>query len=181
MNGTPLARAPSQQEPEAYEALIQKYGRLLWTVASGILSGVGSREDVEEVISDVFVELWQHPEGFDPGKSSIKTFLCVKTRSRAVDRLRQLRRVEADPLEEAQSPQDLLADLTAKATMAEIYRQLRAFPQPDGQILTLRLLYELKPSEIAGKLGLPVKQVYEKIRRGKARLADALQQEGYYE
>lgn len=49
-----LARALRRRDQRVYEELMEDYGRLLWTIVSGILSGVGTREDVEEVISDVF-------------------------------------------------------------------------------------------------------------------------------
>ena len=61
-----LARALRRRDQRVYEELMEDYGRLLWTIVSGILSGVGTREDVEEVISDVFWELWRQPEQFDP-------------------------------------------------------------------------------------------------------------------
>ena len=70
-----LARALRRQDQRVYEELMEDYGRLLWTIVSGILSGVGTREDVEEVISDVFWELWRQPEQFDPKRGEIQTLL----------------------------------------------------------------------------------------------------------
>lgn len=183
MNEQKLARELRQRKPAAYERLIQEYGRLIWTVAAGILAGVGFREDVEEVVADVFVELWQRPEQFDPARGDMKRFLCVKAKSRAIDRMRQLCRTTALALEEQPEPavEDVQTALLRCCTVQQIQDSLAAMPPPDGEILALRLLYELKPAEIAVKLSLPLPQVYERIRRGKARLAAILRQEGYYE
>ncbi|MFR8873154.1 MAG: sigma factor [Oscillospiraceae bacterium] len=97
-----LARALRRRDQRVYEELMEDYGQLLWTIVSGILSGVGTREDVEEVISDVFWELWRQPEQFDPKRGEIQTLLRVKAQSRAIDRLRKLCRAPTVPLEEAE-------------------------------------------------------------------------------
>ena len=58
-----------------YQELPEQYGRLLWTIAAGILAGVGTREDVEDIIADVFFSLYERPEQFDPRRGSLKTWL----------------------------------------------------------------------------------------------------------
>ena len=44
--------------------------------------------EAEDLCHDVFLEIIQHPEQYDPERGSIKAWLGVKTRSRAIDRLR---------------------------------------------------------------------------------------------
>lgn len=183
MDQNALARRLRKQDERLYEQLMANYGRLLWTIVSGILAGCGTKEDVEEVVSDVFVELWQNPHLFDPSRGEIKAFLCVKAKSRAIDRLRQLRRVDAVPLDEVEDSAagDLLEQLLSPMTLGRILGLLAEMGQPDQEILTLRLIYTVKPADIAAKLRLPVNLVYEKIRRGKAKLASALKREGMYD
>lgn len=175
-----LARALRRRDQRVYEELMEDYGRLLWTIVSGILSGVGTREDVEEVISDVFWELGRQPEQFDPKRGEIQTLLRVKAQSRAIDRLRKLCRAPTVPLEEAEeaSGGDLWECISQRDTVRAVCRLLRNTKQPDREILTLRILYGVKPADIAAKLHLPVQQVYERLRRGKNRLAESLRQEG---
>lgn len=183
MNQSDLTRDLRRRKSAAYEQLMHQYGRLLWTIAAGILHGAGTPEDVEEVVADVFVELWRKPEQFDPQRATLKSFLCLKTRTRAIDRLRSIcRRVET-PMDETQEPytDDLQRELLQRCTIERVQSLLAALDPPDGEILTLRLLYELKPADIAAKLDLPTAQVYERIRKGKARLTAILRQEGYYE
>lgn len=183
MNETELTRDLRRRRASAYELLTRQYGRLLWTIAAGILHGVGTPEDVEEIVADVFVELWQKPEQFDPERSSLRTFLCVKARSRAIDRLRSLCRHGETPMDEVPEPyvEDVQQQLLQSCTVERVLAVLNGLTPPDREILTLRLVYELKPADIAAKLNIPVTQVYERIRKGKAQLIAVLRQEGYYE
>lgn len=183
MNDADLIRELQRRKNAALELLMRRYGRLLWTVAAGILRDSGTPEDAEEVVADVFVELWQRPEQFDPGRSSLRSFLCMKTRSRAIDRLRSLCRRPELPMEQAPEPStdDLQRALLGSCTVERIRQMLEALPPPDRQVMTLRLLYELKPAEIAAKLELPVREIYDRIRKGKTQLRAALRQEGYDE
>ncbi|MDO5409761.1 MAG: sigma-70 family RNA polymerase sigma factor [Lachnospiraceae bacterium] len=171
------------RKPEVYEELMQDYSRLLWTLAAGILNGYGSREDVEDVISDVFLSLWEHPEQFDEKRGSIKTWLCVKTRSTAIDCLRKKYRevLSAEETGEEWKQSGNLEEDTVflqfleKQQTTKILMQIQNLEFPDREILMLRLIYEMKPALIAAKLNLPAAEVYSRIRTGKRRLKKSLE------
>ena len=55
---TDMKGVPELTEREL-EKIINKYSRLLWSVSSKILNGIGDEQDVEECIADVFIDLWQ--------------------------------------------------------------------------------------------------------------------------
>lgn len=173
MNTHDIPKGIQGRDPAVYERLMETYSKLLWTIAAGILSGSGSREDVEEVVADVFIGLWEHPETYQPQRGGIRTFLCLRVRSLALDRLRQLLGRSAVSLEDC-SPAEPVIDLDAQDTVLAVKAYLDGLPAPDREILTLRLLYELKPALIAAKLQLPVSLVYERIRRGRTRLIQTL-------
>lgn len=173
------------KDPQAYEYLMACYSRLLWTIAAGILNGAGTREDVEDVISDVFLSLWEHPEQFDETRGSIKTWLCVKTRSRAIDLLRKNCResfagektTEEDTgqIWELRSEEDTILDqILVRQQAAEVVKQIQELEPPNREILMLRLVYEVKPALIAAKLKLPVEEIYDRIRMGKRKLKQKL-------
>lgn len=169
------------RNPQTYEYLMTCYSRLLWTIAAGILNGVGTREDVEDVISDVFLSLWEHPQQFDETRGSIKTWLCVKTRSRAIDLLRKncresfsaekLSGGDSGQIRELRAEEDPILDqILLRQQAAEVVRQIQALEPPNREILMLRLVYEVKPTLIAAKLKLPVEEIYDRIRIGKRKL-----------
>lgn len=104
MDETTVVRRIRKGDPRVYDLLIEEYGRLLWTIVAGILVGNGTQEDVEEVVSDVFIALWQKPQAYDPARSSLRAYLCVMAKSRALDRLRRLCRAPVVSLDTEQEP-----------------------------------------------------------------------------
>lgn len=177
INEEKLIKRLKEHNTRAYEQLIDGYSRLLFTVCAGILHGVGTREDVEDVVADCFCEFWQNVQKYDSERGGLKTYLCAITRSRAIDRLRLLCRRREDPIDNVyeDSPQNLtddrlLENLISKESVLSVWKYMQSFPEPDREILTLRFFYELKPSDIAAKLSVPVSSVYERVRCGREKL-----------
>lgn len=100
MKDETIIAAISQRDPEVMDHVINQYSRLLWPIAGAVLKNAGSEQDVEECVADTFIYLWEHPDKFNPGRGSLKTLLCILTRSRAIDRYRQITRHSVVPLEE---------------------------------------------------------------------------------
>lgn len=173
MSKNTIPKGIRDRDPAVFSNLMETYSKLLWTIAAGILTGTGSREDVEEVVSDVFISLWEHPEAYEPLRGGIRTYLCLRARSLALDRLRKILAQTAVSLEDS-GPDVPSLELEGQDTVLAAKEVLDRLGSPDREILTLRFLYELKPALIAAKLDLPVKYVYERIRWGKALLIDAL-------
>jgi RNA polymerase sigma-70 factor (ECF subfamily) len=58
-----------------------------------------SRRDAEEMVHDVFLEAWSHAGDYDPARSSVKTWLLLRLRSRCLDLMRSPARMRTEPLE----------------------------------------------------------------------------------
>lgn len=163
-------------DPEGMAVCMKQYARLLWPIASAVLSSVGSEQDVEECVADAFIYLWEHPEKFDPGRGKLKTLLCVVARSRAVDRYRVLNRRRTVSLEEAAladsfgMQEALMEGETRKALAAAV----QSLGEPGREILIRRYYDNQKPREIALALGMTVKQVDNSLYRSKRQLREVL-------
>ncbi len=90
MKDEKIREAISRGQGDVMNHVIEKYSRLLWPIASAVLEHVGSEQDVEECVADAFIYLWQYPEKFDPARGTLKNYLCLVVRSRAIDRYRQI-------------------------------------------------------------------------------------------
>lgn len=169
-------KAIAARDERVMNRLIDQYSRLLWSVAGDVLRSAGSEEDLEECVADVFVCLWMSPEKFDPARGTLKSYLCLMARSRALNRLRQLTRQSALPLEtlppsEEPEAAELLESRQQSQALREAIDTLR---EPDREILVRRYYYDQKPREIAAALDLPVKQIENRLYRAKRLLRDQL-------
>ena len=158
------------------ERTIDKYSRLLWTVAAKILDGIGNEQDAEECVADVFVDLWKDPESFDPSRGSLKTFLCLKARSKAIDRFRKLSSHMVEALDETQIPAvaDPADELIDRNRIRELYEATGRLDEPEKEIIIRRFFIGQKPSQISKIMGLPVRKIENVIFRAKLRLREEL-------
>ena len=176
MRDAQIVAAIGSRDEDMMNYVINKYSRLLWPIASAVLHNVGSEQDVEEVVADAFIYLWEHPQKFDPSRGTLKTLLCVIARSRAIDRYRELTRRQTVPLEEAvlSAGVGLQEQLMAAETNKELTAAVNALGEPAREILIRRYYYEQKPRQIALALGMTVKQVDNYLYRTKQQLRAAL-------
>jgi len=173
-----IINAIKNGDEAAIAQVIDKYSRLLWSVASAVLKNMGQEQDVEECVADVFISLWQQPEKYDAGRGGLRTWLCIKTRSRALDRYREISRRSALPLEEAVAAQVLGAEelVGTEETKRELASAIDTLALREREILIRRYYYEQKPREIALALGIPVKAVDNSLYRAKRKLREELEE-----
>lgn len=177
MSDEKLIRAIRAQDERAIAHVIETHSRLLWSIASAVLKDVGSMQDTEECVADTFISLWQSPDKFDPARGSLKTWLSIVARTKALDRCRALSRRDTLPLEEAafvqglDLPEDKLLQEDARLALQTAIGQL---DEPDREILLRRYYHGQKPRQIALALGIPVKQVENRLYRTKQKLRDIL-------
>ena len=175
-----IVAAIAKRDEEVMGYVIEKYSRLLWPIAAAVLKNVGSEQDVEECVADVFISLWEKPENFDPKRGKLKTLLCIMTRSRAIDRYRQITRRNTVPIEEALLTCGLCPqqDMLRKETRQELLAEIQALEEPSREILIRRYYYDQKPRQIALALGMTVKQVDNSLYRSKRLLREILTAKG---
>ena len=176
MRDAEIVAAIGNRDEDMMNYVIDKYSRLLWPIASAVLQNAGCEQDVEEVIADAFIYLWEHPQKFEPERGSLKTLLCVVARSRAIDRYRELTRRKTVPLEEAvlTAGMGLQEQLIAADTKRALTAAVNALGEPAREILIRRYYYEQKPRQIALALGMTVKQVDNSLYRSKQQLRSVL-------
>ena len=176
MKNEKIREAISRGQGEVMNHVIEKYSRLLWPIASAVLEHVGSEQDVEECVADAFIYFWQYPEKFDPVRGTLKQYLCLVVRSRAIDRYRQIIRKGELPLEEAvlSASVGLQEELISRETRQELVAAVNALGEPGREILVRRYYYNQKPRQIALALGMTVKQVDNSLYRSKQQLRKAL-------
>ena len=148
-------------------------------------SGCG-RDIAEDIAQDTMSVLWSKADLFDPGKSSLSTWLYRIARNRRVDGLRRSRIDYFDPADFAVELADPLAPVPGSALDTDrsekILREaLKNLPDHQEELIRLAFFGGLSHSEIAARVGLPLGTVKSRIRLAFARLRHALEARGVVE
>lgn len=172
MNDEQMVEAIRNKDEAAMGEAMEKYSGLLWSVASAVLDGVAPVQEVEECVADVFVCLWQNPDKYDAGKGKLKSWLALMARSRAIDRYRTImHRNEAEMEEDIVAERwDLCEDICEQDLRGRLWACIRRMEEPDREALVRRYYYDQKPKEIAAAMGIPRKQVENRLYQGKLKL-----------
>lgn len=156
--------------------IIDKYAKLLWSVAGAVLHRVGTAQDVEECVADVFIHLWENPHKFDSERGPLKSWLAMVARSKAIDRCRELAGISTVSWDETALIGSLgvMDDVMKAESRRLLIAAVNGLGEPDREILVRRYYYEQKPREIALALNMSVKQVDNRLYQTKRRLRQAL-------
>ncbi len=153
-------RAGDQQ---AMSELYDRYSKVVYAVALRVLQDAAGAEDV---LQDVFLQLWRKPDAFDASRGSLAAWLAVITRHRSIDRLRQ-RRPETDIEECVIAGGPDLRDETERALVIEKIRTaLQEMSSDQRTAMELAFFQGLTHTEIAEKTGEPLGTIKTRIRSG---------------
>jgi RNA polymerase sigma-70 factor (ECF subfamily) len=162
---------------EAFRRLYDRYASLVFTFALRLLS---SRSDAEDLLQEVFLQVWRQAQSYSPERGSPEAWLITMTRSRAIDKLRAHRRREMSPLasdEPSRVEGGTPMESPTQASEAKLMVQGVLVKLPEMQRIVLELAYfdGLTQSEIAARLGEPLGTVKTRMRAGLERLRGFLE------
>jgi RNA polymerase sigma-70 factor, ECF subfamily len=176
-----IVRSISDHSPEGIEALYDRYGGLAHTVALRILSDRGAAEDV---VQESFLAVWRRGSTFQPGRGSLRSWICTIVRNRAIDRLRGDRhRTRLDTPIEGESVEPAVTDpwvaVALELSGEEVRKALAELPTEQRQTIELAYYGGYSQSEIAAAMEVPLGTVKGRVRialdKLRASLADRLE------
>ncbi len=169
-----LVAEAARGEVKAFAALYDRFAGVLLATAKRML---GDRGGAEDLVHDVFMEVWRNVDNYDPTRATVRTWILVRLRSRAVDRLRSatVRREvttgEVSPTEAAPAAEDpsLAPDRTA------VVEALQNLPEDQRMVIELSYFHGLSSTEIAEQMGSPLGTVKSRTAAGLAKIRSAMQ------
>jgi RNA polymerase sigma-70 factor (ECF subfamily) len=169
------------QDESALAALYDATASRLFTLALRI---TGKRETAEEVVSDVYWQIWRQAALYDPARGSVLAWIYAICRSRALDCLRRRDTAETHPepaglCGDAACPEDGPLDaLLHTERDSEIHIALATLDSPERQILALWFYRDWSHQQIADHTGMPLGTVKTVLRKAigkmKVELGDPL-------
>ena len=136
----------------------------------------------EEIVQEVFLAVWRRPEGYEPERGSVKSWLMGMVHHRAVDAVRreeaQRRRAE-EALPEALELDDdpsitVVEELDAPQERKAVRGALLELPEEQRRVLELMYFGGMSQSQISEQLSLPLGTVKSRTLLGMRRLRSAL-------
>jgi RNA polymerase sigma-70 factor, ECF subfamily len=170
-----LLHAVARGDEVALAALYDRYRVILFGLLVRILN---SREEAEDVLQDVMLQVWRRAADFDEGRGRPFTWLVTLARSRGIDRLRLLAARQRLADSAVQNAPDEASDAAKDTLHSEqreiVQRALADLPEEQTRILMLAYFEGLTQSEIATKLATPLGTVKTRMRSGMIKLRELL-------
>lgn len=172
----PILPQVATGDSRAVQACIDRYGGLIWSLASRQL---GNTTEAEDAVQEIFIQLWEVADRFDPAVAAESTFVAMIARRRLIDRRRKLGRApDTRSIDFADDPSCQvdpgLAHIETREQAAKIESALAQLSSDQKQALKLSIHSGWSHSEIAEHLGIPLGTVKTHIRRGLIKVRELL-------
>jgi RNA polymerase sigma-70 factor (ECF subfamily) len=157
----------------AFGAIYDRYSRVVYSVALRVVRDAGIAEDI---LHDIFLNLWRSPQQFDGARGKLAPWLAVIARNRAIDWIRK-QRLQED-LSEVQlvADEDMAGEVERKFAIERVRLALNALPEKQRVALELAFFQGLTHADIAAQAGEPLGTVKTRIRSALLAVRRALEQ-----
>lgn len=174
-NDVELLKAISRGDEKALGEIYDRYRVILFGLLMRILN---NREEAEDVLQEVFLQVWRKATDFDENRGRPFTWLVTLARSRGIDRLRSLAARERVAVAGTRDESEMVSDAAADAFRSEqrglVSSALSQLPEEQQRPLMLAYFDGLTQSEIATRLDAPLGTVKTRMRTGMLKLRELL-------
>lgn len=179
MDDEALVSRIAQGDRAAFSILYDRYSRILYSFS---MKSLNSREESEEVVLDVFSQVWRIADRYVVSKGRVDTWLFMVTRSRIVDRLRKRQRsfpsenvfLQLSEIQAERSSVDPFEDAVIAERREQVLSALKTLPEEQRLVIELAYYQGFSQSEIAQKTGLSLGTIKTRARLGLSKLKSAL-------
>ena len=171
-----LIRGMAERDESAMSALYDATNRLVYSLVLRILSDPAI---AEEVMLDVYMQVWRQASTYDEKRGGPLAWLTTVARSRAIDRLRsgKQRQQREEPLERADNhsaPANIEEEVAAAEMRERVQAALAQLSPEQREVIELAYYGGLSHSEIATRLATPLGTVKTRTRLGMMKLRESL-------
>jgi RNA polymerase sigma-70 factor (ECF subfamily) len=157
---------------QAMASLFDRYSSVVYSVALRVLRDPASAEDV---LQEIFMQLWRNPDSFSATRGSLGGWLAVVSRNRSIDALRRKRPTDSVDDVVLASPYNLANEAERNSLMERARGAIVKLPVEQRKTLEMAFFDGLTHSEIAEMTGDPLGTVKTRIRSALLTLRKAFQ------
>lgn len=154
----------------AMASLFDRYSKVVYSVALRVLRDPSSAEDI---LQEIFMQIWRNPDGFIATRGSLGGWLAVVSRNRSIDALRRKRPTEQVDDMAIASPYNLANEAERNFMMEKARTVIHLLPTEQRKTLEMAFFDGLTHSEIAEMTGDPLGTVKTRIRSALSTLRKA--------
>ena len=173
--GADLIRRMAAGDADACGAFYDRYARLVYPL---IVRIVREPADAADVLQEVFWEAWQAAAAYDPARGSPEAWIVTRARTRAIDRVRAIRRRSETfvaPIDEAPAAAEPGGDAAERAAdRSVVLTALARLLDAQREVIELAYYGGLTQTEIAKRLKQPLGTVKTRMRLGLERLRETM-------
>lgn len=173
--GADLIRRMAAGDADACGAFYDRYARLVYPL---IVRIVRDPADAADVLQEVFWEAWQAAAAYDPARGSPEAWIVTRARTRAIDRVRAIRRRSETfvaPIDEAPAAAEPGGDAAERAAdRSVVVAALARLLDAQREVIELAYYGGLTQTEIAERLKQPLGTVKTRMRLGLERLRETM-------
>jgi len=160
-------------DESALAILYDRYSGVVYSAVKRVLDDAGA---AEEILQDIFYQLWRNASSFDPARGSLAGWLLVSARNRAIDRLRRRGRAAMEELGEnlVAFPVHLESQIARTEMITRVKSLLDTLPPAQREALDFAYFEGMTHSEIAQRTGEPLGTVKTRLRSALGVLKRAL-------
>ena len=159
--------------------MMDNYMALIYTIIFNKLSGMYSKEDIEECVSDVFFEVFKYKNRIDLQKGSIKAFLAIIAKRKAIDMYRKNKNTQHIPIEDVSESLYTMVDevsdsILLKESNLVLIDAIKSLGEPDSEIIIRKYYLHQSSKDISKNIGLKVNTIDKKVSRCMQKLKKVL-------
>lgn len=167
--------------PEGHKAIIKEYGKYVYTIVFNHLRNCGTKEDIEECVSDIFAEFLINFQNSEFYSGDLRASIGTLAKRRSINSYNQLsiknkKRSELD-VNTADST-DIAKAFEKKELQRTILDCIKQLGKPDSDIIILKYYYGLSAREIAKQLSMSAENVQKRSERAVRKLEKLLSDAG---
>jgi len=159
-------------DEQAISALYNRHAKLVYSIALRVLSDPTSADDV---VHEIFMQIWRNPDGFTQARASLGGWLAVLARNRSIDALHRRRPANTTDDIALTSPANFASDAEGDSFMERAHSVIEQLPSEQRKTLEMAFFDGLNHTEIAEMNGETPDVVKTRIRKALLSLREEFQ------